>query len=54
MDKYDFSILERLSTGPVLGFSYYEPDPVGEYNYYEFDIYLIFIQLRLRWEWKKY
>jgi hypothetical protein len=50
MDKYDFSILERFSSGPVIGFSYYEPDPVGEYNYYEIDIYLIFIQLRLRWE----
>ncbi len=49
MNKYDFSIINLLTSGMIVGWAYYEPDPVGEFNYYELDIYLLIIQLQFRW-----
>jgi len=49
MSNYDISIIERISSGPIIGISYYTPDPVGEYNYYELDLYLLILQVQIRW-----
>lgn len=44
---YEFSILSLFSVGMVLGWSYYDVDE--DQNYKELNLYLICVQLRVRW-----
>ncbi len=49
MENWEFSIINRIPSGLILGWSFYVPEG-GEFNYYEFDLYLLFVQFQLRWE----
>ena len=46
MDKFQFGIMEILSTGPLLGFSFYPIDEKN--NFSELNIYLILFGLHFR------
>ena len=46
MNNFQFGIMEILSTGPLLGFSYYPVDDQTEYS--ELNIYLILFGLHFR------
>jgi len=46
MNNFQFGIMEILSTGPLLGFSYYPADDLAEYS--ELNIYLILFGLHFR------
>ena len=52
MKNWECTILEKLSTGPLLGFSYYAAD---EYNdFIELNIYLILFAIHFKFydnEW---
>jgi len=43
----DIAISERFRIGPLLGWSYYDPD--DEEDFYELNIYLIFIMIHIKW-----
>jgi hypothetical protein len=44
---YEFRVLSLFPSGMVIGWQFYERNI--EYNYHEFDLYLIFIHLQFRW-----
>jgi len=46
MNNFQFGIMEILSTGPLLGFSYYPATESDEYS--ELNIYLILFGLHFR------
>ena len=49
--NWEVNIINRLPNGLILGWSYFAPDEEKEeFNYYEFDLYLLIIQLQFRWE----
>jgi len=43
---WEFTIIERFTLGPLLGFSYYPKENNNDYD--EFNIYLIFIVLHFK------
>ena len=43
---WEFTIIERFTLGPLLGFSYYPKENNTDYD--EFNIYLIFIVLHFK------
>ena len=47
----EISLSERFKIGPLLGWAYYTHDE--QEDFYELNIYLIFIMLRLTWEYEK-
>lgn len=48
MENWEISIINRLPNGLVLGWNYYTPEE--GYEFYEFDLYLLFVQFQIRWE----
>tara|TARA_R110001632_G_scaffold220810_1_gene350987 strand:+ start:1423 stop:1575 length:153 start_codon:yes stop_codon:yes gene_type:complete len=46
--KYKIGFGETFSTGPLLGFSYYEAE--DEFDYDELQIYLIFILIHIKFK----
>jgi len=50
MEHWEVSIINRIPSGLILGWSYYVPEDEGEFNYYEFDLYLLIVQIQFRWE----
>jgi len=46
MKNWECAILEKLSTGPLLGFSYYDADEFNDFI--ELNIYLIFFAIHFK------
>jgi len=46
MQNWECAILEKLSTGPLLGFSYYPADFDNDFS--EFNLYLIFFVIHFK------
>tara|TARA_R110000822_G_scaffold34126_1_gene97264 strand:+ start:409 stop:561 length:153 start_codon:yes stop_codon:yes gene_type:complete len=49
MNFRDISISERFSIGPLLGWSFFNPD--DDDPFYELNIYLIFFMLHFAWDY---
>ena len=48
MDNWELNIINRVDNGLLLGWSFYNPE--DDFDFYEFSIYLLFVQFQLRWE----
>jgi len=46
MTRWECAILEKFTTGPLLGFSFYEADELN--NWTEFNLYLIFFVIHFK------
>tara|TARA_R110002012_G_scaffold296_1_gene1145 strand:+ start:1260 stop:1427 length:168 start_codon:yes stop_codon:yes gene_type:complete len=46
MTRWECAILEKFTTGPLLGFSFYEADEIN--NWTEFNLYLIFFVIHFK------
>lgn len=50
MEGWEISIINRIPTGLMVGWSFYEPiEEEEEYNFYEFNLFLLFVQIQFRW-----
>ena len=48
MNNWELNIINRIGNGLLLGWSYFEKEE--GYEFYEFSLYLLFVQFQLRWE----
>tara|TARA_R110000772_G_scaffold8483_8_gene28099 strand:- start:4272 stop:4418 length:147 start_codon:yes stop_codon:yes gene_type:complete len=46
VDKYEFAIIERFTTGPLLGFSYYPKENMDDFH--ELNIYCIVFAIHFK------